>query len=224
MKKIGSMLLVFCILISIAPQNVWASNRIKVGRVSADQSSGEIDVDFKSRVLWSRDAKVVSVKDNKGKSYRGYLTDRDDDDCEIFIYNMKYGRTYKIKISGIRKMGSVSDQTITIKVKVPARKKSAIVKKVKYESDDDDGRVEYTVSFDFKYDVRHKRKSYVLIKDSAGKAYSSKTSYVDWDDDECEVHLTEGLTAGVYSYEINYVKPVGFRKFFDVKGSFTVLP
>ena len=37
--------------------------------------------------------KDVSVKDNKGKSYEDYLTDKDDGDCGIFIRNMKYGRT-----------------------------------------------------------------------------------------------------------------------------------
>lgn len=222
MKKIGSILLVFCILISIAPQTMWASDRIKVGRVSVDDSYGIIDVDFISRVIWSSDAKVVSVKDNKGKSYKGYLVDKDDDDCEIFIQNMKYGRTYRIQISGIMKPGS-SYRTITIKVKVPARKKNIVVKKVKYESDYDDGRMEYTVSFDFKYDIRHKRNSYILIQDSNGKAYSSKTSYVDWDDDECEVHLSEGLTSGkTYTYEIKSVKPVEAKEFSSLKGIFTV--
>lgn len=222
MKKIGSILLVFCILISIAPQTMWASDHIKVGRISADDSYGIIDVDFISRVMWSSDAKVVSVKDNKGKSYKGYLTDKDDDDCEIFIYNMKYGRTYRIQISGIMKPGS-SYRTITIKAKVPARKKNIVVKKVKYESDYDDGRMEYTVNFDFKYDIRHKRSSYVLLQDSNGKAYSSKTSYVDWDDDECEVHLSEGLTSGkTYTYEIKTVKPMGAKKFSSLKGIFTV--
>lgn len=222
MKKISSILIVFCILISIAPQNALASDRIKLGRISVDHSDGEVDVDFISRVTWSYDARVVSVKDNKGKSYRGYLTDRDDDDCEIFIHKMKYGRTYKIRISGIKKLGSLSYKTITVKVKVPARKKSVAVKKVEYDSDYDDGRMEYTVSIDFKHDIRHKRNSYVLIRDLAGKAYSSKSSYVDWDDDECEVQLWGGLTAGkTYTYEIGRVKPIGARKYSNIKGIFT---
>ena len=205
------------------PTQGSSSQKVMVAKVSvSDDNDSEIDVKFASKVLWKRNAKVVSVKDNKGRSYKGYLTDKDDDDCEIYIHNMRYGRTYKIKISGIKAIGASAYKTITITAKIPSQHKSLSVKKVEYEEDFDDGRMEYTVTFDFNKKILHRADSYVLITDSAGIALSSSSSYVEWDDDECEIHLSSGLSRGsVYHYQIVHVKAVGSGYYTTLKGSFT---
>lgn len=205
------------------PSKKSSSDRIKISKVSVDDdASGEIDVRFANKVTWKKTAKVTSVKDNKGKSYKGYLTDKDDDDCEIFIANMKYNRTYTIKISGVKARGASSYKTLTVKVKVPAQSNNLKVKEVEYDMDYENGSMEYTVSFEFNKDVVYKNSSYILIEDTNGKAYSSRSSYIDWDDDECEVFLSSELEVGkTYSYKIVNVKAAGADKYTTLKGNFT---
>lgn len=192
--------------------------KVQVKKVSVEDD-GEIDVDFKSKVTWSKSAKITSIKDNKGVSYKGVLKDKDDDDCEIHIKNLKYGKTYTIQISGVKAKGASSYQTITVTVKVPASSNKLTVKKVEYDEDDDDD--EYKVEFEFNKDVIKKSSSYILIKDSSGKTYSSQNSYIDWDDDECEVYLSRALTIGkTYTYEIVNVKASGENNYKTLKGTF----
>lgn len=197
------------------------SGSIKVSRVSVDAEDNEIDVKFASKVSWRHNAKVESVKDNKGKSYDGRLADTDHDDCEIYIPNLKRGRTYTIKISGVKAKGSSSYKTVTVKAKAPARRHGLSVKKAEYDEDYDNGRMEWTVSIDFNKNIQWKDSSYVIIKDMQGNAYSSKSSYVEWDDNDCEVHLLSGLNVGSsYTYEVKNVKPVGASKYVTLKGTF----
>lgn len=232
-RKICLAVMVFCMLAGIFPEQALAApkcrfsaktsgqgRKIRVKKVTYDGE--ELEVKFGMKVLWDYEADVISVKDNKGKSYDGYLVDTDDDDCEIYIENLKFGRTYKIKIDGIRVRGRGEFQTLTLSVKIPEQKKGVAVKKVEYDEDFEYGRTEWKVSFEFSRDIRHKRKSYVIVKDAAGKQYSSKASRVEWDDDECEVHLNGALKIGeVYTYEIVNIKPVKEKKFLTVKGKFT---
>lgn len=205
------------------PSQGTSSKKVTVKKVTVDDDQNEIDVKFASRVSWKSNARVKSVKDNKGKSYKGYLTDRDSDDCEIYIQNMKRGRTYTIKISGIKAKGASSYETITVKAKVPARPSGPSIKKIEYDEDYDDGRHEYTVSFDFTRDIFYKHdSSYVVIKDANGYSYASRSSYVEWDDDECEVHLSGPLTIGnTYTYKIVNIKTAGADKYTTLEGSFT---
>lgn len=208
------------IKVKVPAQKAFAKN-IKISKVSVDDAYGEVDVKFAGKVLWNGNAAVKSVKDNKGKSYQGYLTDTDDDDCEIYIENMKYGRTYQIKITGLKMRGASAFKVVTIKVKVPQHRHNIVVEKVEYDEDYEDYGMEWKVNIEFNKDVQYKNSSYVIIRDSAQKAYSSKTSYVEWDEDECEVHLNEGLKIGsVYTYEIKNVKSIGAKKFTTLKGSF----
>lgn len=209
-----------------------------------DQYATEIDVKFASKVSWKRNAKVSSVKDSQGKTYKGYLTDCDDDECEIYIRNMKYNKTYTIKISGIKARGASSYGTFTFKVKVPARNNNLAVKKVDYDVDYDDYYDDYydddyydddyddyyddyydddryQLTFDFNKDVIYKHSSYIIVKDSAGNAYSSKSSYIEWDDDECELYLNKPLKKGkTYTYQIVNVKARGAGSYVTLKGSF----
>lgn len=210
------------------------AGKVKVKKVEVDDDNddydkyqAEIEIKFASKVTWRRNAKVTSVKDAQGKSYQGYLTDRDNDECEVYIKNMKYGKTYTIKISGVKARGASSYETVTVKVKVPARTHALRVKGVEYEEDaeyydyDVEGLSPFTVEFEFNRDVFFKDSSYVIIKDSSGKKYASRTSYVEWDDDECSVHLTKRLKYGkTYRYEIVNVKAAGEKSYTTLKGSF----
>lgn len=199
-----------------------SSGNIRVARVSADDSYGEVDVKFAGKVLWNYNARVVSVKDDKGKNYRGFLADMDDDDCEIYIENMNYGRTYSIKISGIKMWGMPAFETAVITAKVPARKNALTVKQVEYEEDYERGGMEYKVKIEFDKRIERGNGSSVIIRDASGKAYSSASSFVEWDDDECEVYLSGPLSFGsTYTYEISGVKTAGSGSFSVVKGSFT---
>lgn len=204
------------------PKRKSSVSNIKISKVTVENSDGEVDVEFASKVIWKQNSKVVSVKDNKGKFYKGYLTDRDDDECEVFIENMKSGRTYKIKISGVKARGAASFQTITITAKVPAHSQNLSVKKVEYEEDYENGRMEWVVNFDFNKNVIHADDSYIIIRDAAGKTYSSENSFVKWEEDECEVYLSGALTNGQqYTYEIVNVKAVQGEQFITLNGSFT---
>ena len=204
------------------PRHKSSVSSLKISKVRVEDSDGEVDVEFASKVIWKQNPKVVSVKDNKGKSYKGYLTDRDNDECEVFIENMKSGRTYKIKISGVKARGAASFRTVTITAKVPAHSQNLSVKKVEYEEDYDDSRMEWTVSFDFNRNIMYTDNSYIIIRDAGGKAYSSENSFVKWEKDECEVYLSGALTNGQqYTYEIVNVKAAGGEQLITMNGSFT---
>lgn len=223
-KKIFTAILILCMVVTAFPVSTYAKDAVGVQKVKWDDDDHgngiEVDIDFSSRVQWKNNA-GVSVKDNKGNMYGSYLEDRDNDECEIYIENAKYGRTYTIKITGIRKRGASSYGSVTVKVKVPERDSKLSVKEISYDEDFDDGRMEYTVDIEFNKKVRYKSSSYVLIKDKNGKSYSSKDSYVDWDDDECEVELSQGLEYGkTYTYEIVNVKAKGESKYITLKGTF----
>lgn len=207
--------------------------KVKVRKVEVDEENDdqdryqtEIDIKFTSKVTWKRQAKVTSVKDSNGKSYRGILTDRDDDECEVYIKNLKYGKTYTIKISGVKARGASSYETVTVKAKVPKRTQGLRVKETEYDVDYDnhyeDGVSEYSVEFKFNKEVLFKTDSSVIITDSTGKKYSTSSSYVEWDEDECQVYLSGELDYGsAYQYEIKHVKAIGESSYTTLKGTFT---
>lgn len=221
-KKIYAAILVLCMVVTAFPVSAFAKDAVGVQKVKWDDDDHgngiEVDIDFSSRVQWKNNAEV-SVKDNKGNTYSSYLEDRDNDECEIYIENAKYGRTYTIKITGIRKRGASSYGSVTVKVKVPSSSGRLSVKKVEYDEDYDDN--EYTVEIDFNKKISSKSDSYVLIKDKNGKSYSTKNSRVKWDDDDCEVFLSKQLEYGkTYTYEIVNVKAKGASKYTTLKGTF----
>ncbi len=227
-KKLGTSSFRTLTLKVTVPSSSSGSKALKVVKVTVDEENDdydsyptEIEVSFSTRVTWKKGAKITSVKDNKRKSYKAVLTDKDDDDCEIYIKNLKYGRTYTIKISGVKAIGASSWQTLTVKAKVPAKSNKIAVKDVEYDADYDDGQPSYTIDIDFNKNVDHKSSSYVIVKDSKGKAYSSKGSYIEWGHDECEVHLSRALTKGkTYTYQIVNVKARKETKYTTLKGSF----
>ncbi len=96
-KKFLTAMLAACMVITAFPVSASARPAVKVEKVTVDTDNDdyddyktEIEVEFASKVQWKRDAKISSIKDNKGETYKGRLTDLDDDECEIYIKNIKY--------------------------------------------------------------------------------------------------------------------------------------
>lgn len=193
-----------------------------------DKYQTEIDIKFASKVVWKRGAKVVSVKDSQGKSYQGRLTDIDDDECAVYIKNLKHNRTYTIRISGIKARQAASYETISVKVTVPRLSHALRVMEAEYDTDYDDldysqdGITAFSVEFSFNKNVAYKHNSYVIVKDASGKKYSTQNSYVEWENDECQVYLSKELDYGKdYQYEIVNVKAMGETSYTTLKGTFT---
>lgn len=222
-KKLITMLLAVCMVVCALPVSVFADskklsysaktsgngNTIKLKKVTYDYEQddhddrSEIEVDFKTKVKWKAKAKVTSVKDNKGKSYKGYLTDKDNDECEISIKNLKEGRTYTIVINGIKKAGTSSYRKLTLKVKIPAAKenKTITVKKVIVDDDDD-------INVKFSSKVTWKKSAKIAsIKDNTGKTY--KGYLTDKDDDECEISIKNMKADRTYTIKISGIKAKG---------------
>lgn len=218
-KILSVRLLLVCIMVMLLPMTAFAeNNRVKVKKVEVDQDNDdrdkyntEIEINFTSRVVWRSNAKITSIKDSTGKSYTGILTDKDDDECEVYIKNLKYGRTYTIKISGVRARGASSYETITVKVKVPAQKKTpkAAVKKVEVDQDNDD-HDKYKTEIEIKFASRVNWSSYAKITsvtDSTGKSYTGFLN--DLDDDECEVYIRNLKYGRTYTIKISGVRAKG---------------
>lgn len=244
-KSFAALIMFMCLLVTAVPVTVSAKdmklafnaetsgtgNAIQVRSVEYDSSDtkngmAELEVKFSTRVQWKKSSAVTSIKDNTGNTYDGWIKDRDDDDCEIAIENLKAGRTYTIKIKGIKVRGTNGYRTLTLSgVKIPKGSSELRVESVEYDEDYDDdydyGETAYKVEFSFNKDIVMKNSSYIIIKDSSGKKYSTKSSYVECDDDECEVYLSKALKYGKsYQYEIHNIKPAG-GKYTSLKGSFT---
>ena len=210
------------------------NQKVKVRKVQVDDDNDdfdkyqtEIDIKFTSKVVWKRGAKVVSVKDSQGKSYQGRLTDIDNDECEVYIKNLKHHKTYTIRISGIEARGASSYETISVKVTVPRLSHALRVKEAEYDIDYDDsdyfqdGITAFSVEFSFNKNAAYRRNSYIIVKDTSGKKYSTRNSYVEWDGDDCQVYLSKELEYGkVYQYEIVNVKAIGETSYTTLKGTF----
>ncbi len=221
-------LLMICLLSCALPQSALADsarlkfsaktsgsgNKIKVKRVTYDKDTdyvdwnygrpAEIEVDFSSRVTWKRGAKVT-VKDNKGKTYHAFLTDKDSDECDINIFKLKEGRTYTITINGIKRRGTTGYRKLTIKVTVPAPKpKSQKVKVKKIEIDDEDNEIE--ISFASKVDWKRNAKI-SSIKDNTGK--TCKGYLIDIDDDECEIYIPNMKYGRTYTIQLSGIRARG---------------
>ncbi len=208
-----------------------SGNAIKVRNVEMDSDNdsykNEIELNFSTKVQYRSNFKVASVKDNKGASYSAKITDRDSDECDIYIKNLKKGRTYTIKLTGIKKARTSSYRTFTVKVTVPSSKTSTAsnkglrVREVSVDMPDWDDYDKGSVSFDFNKNVSFKSNAYVIIKDSNGRQMSTKNSWLETEHDECEVQLNRKLTQGrKYTYSIVGVKVRGASSYTTINGSF----
>lgn len=225
-KQFFSILLVLCMFIIALPENTFAKsiklentvstsgkdNAIKVKSISYEldkNGNPELDVDFISYVTWKKTAHISSVTDNKGASYDGYFTDKDSDDCEICIPNLKEGRTYKIVISGIKKLGTESYRNLTLKVKVPSINSTSDkvkVKKVSVDMDNDDYDKYMTeIDIEFASKVNWKKSAKVTsVVDDKGKSY--KGYLTEKDSNDCEVYIKNIKYGKIYTIKISGIK------------------
>lgn len=157
-KSFAALIMFMCLLVTAVPVTVSAKdmklafnaetsgtgNAIQVRSVEYDSSDtkngmAELEVKFSTRVQWKKSSAVTSIKDNTGNTYDGWIKDRDDDDCEIAIENLKAGRTYTIKIKGIKVRGTNGYRTLTLSgVKIPKGSSELRVESVEYDEDYDD--------------------------------------------------------------------------------------
>lgn len=239
-SKLLFTLLMMCILACVLPQSALADsarlkfsaktsgskNTIKVKRVKYDKETdyadwnygcpSEIEIDFSCRVSWKRNAKVT-VKDNKGKTYRAYLRDKDSDECDIDIFHLKEGCTYTITINGVKKRGTASYRKLTVKVTVPAQKATPKKVKIKKIEADDDGKVE----IDFATKVSWSRNAKVTsVKDNTGRTY--KGYLIERDDDDCEIYIPGMKYGRTYTVQISGIRAKGASSYGTVSAKFTL--
>ncbi len=142
---------------------------------------GTVEVEFAKDVKYKK-AKVT-VKDNKGKSYKASITKKDSDDLKFKINKAKKNRTYTFKIKGVKNKGTKKFVTVAGKVKAPKKAVAAKTligkeeaksiafqdagvaeadaKAVRVEFDYDDGIAVYEVEFrtadaKYEYDIAGK--------------------------------------------------------------------
>lgn len=82
------------------------------------KGNGRVEVDFHGDVRYKR--VKITVKDTKGKKYKVKSIRKDDDDIKFTIKNFKKGRTYRITIKGVKRVGTAKYGKVKGKVKIPA--------------------------------------------------------------------------------------------------------
>ena len=110
MKRTVSGILIMAMAMSMAfTLNVSQANAVSkpiIQEVEYDREDREISVEFYGRVKWKKRANIkVAVTDMKGKKYTARLRSYDSDDCDIYVKGIKIGKKYKVKISGVKKVG-----------------------------------------------------------------------------------------------------------------------
>ena len=83
--------------------------------VQFDSRSSEVEIEFQDDVEW-KDPSVTFKR--KGKTYRGKIIDKEDDEIIVKCRKLKYGKTYKYTIRGIRLEGM--GEYVTLKGKFRA--------------------------------------------------------------------------------------------------------
>lgn len=86
-----------------------------VESVQFDSRSSEVEIEFQDDVEW-KDPSVTFKR--KGKTYRGKIIDKEDDEIIVKCRKLKYGKTYKYTIRGIRLEGM--GEYVTLKGKFRA--------------------------------------------------------------------------------------------------------
>lgn len=213
MKRIVAVLSCFALLLGLcaaAPAAVAATSTAKPQIEKVEyEGNGRVEVDFAGKVAWKNPK--VAVKDNTGKKYTATIRERDNDELDFVIANVKAGKSYTFTISGIRARGAAGTTKVTGEVQVPSAQKVRI-KKTTYKGG---GRVEV----DFAGKVRYRNLS-VTVQDSAGKTYTAKVT--DRDSDELDFKVANLAAGKNYTYTISGVKVrTGGADYGSVSGKFS---
>ncbi len=93
-----------------APRHAAARvvERLAIESVKYSRKSEKLEVEFNSKVQYSKHLRVV-VKDSRGNVLKTGKIDRDSDDIEFRISGLKRGRTYTVVVYGVRVRGSDGD-------------------------------------------------------------------------------------------------------------------
>lgn len=184
------------------------SSSVKVKKAKLDWEDRELSIDFNKDVYL--DNARITVKDSSGKSYKANIVDWDDDELEVHMPNLKAGKKYTYKVTGIVAYGASKAASVSGSFSTPAST-SARVTDVEYDWDDEELSIEFNKSVDLS-------RAKIIVKDSSGKSY--KAIVIDWDRDEIEARVP-GLKIGKkYTFSVSGIKLNGVSK--TVKGSFRV--
>ncbi|BBF43725.1 hypothetical protein lbkm_2413 [Lachnospiraceae bacterium KM106-2] len=160
-----------------------------------DDSDDDIEIDFSSKIRLKSSAKAT-VKDSSNKTYKTYIEDRDNNEIDLDVSNLKAGKKYTVTITGIKKSSASKYGTLTLTFSIP-KASTALVKEVDYDIDDKE------VTFDFRRNVSYKNAKVIITNTSSTKTYTTKIT--EKDNDELSVRVS-GLTKGnTYKYKITGV-------------------
>ena len=89
------------------------------------KGKGRVEVDFYGNVSYKK--MKITVKDNKGKSYKVSKVRRDSDEVKFTIKKYKTGRTYRVTVKGVKIRGTKSYGKATAKLKIPKSAKGKAI-------------------------------------------------------------------------------------------------
>lgn len=227
MKKTAAIACAFmtgCILCSTTP--VQAANatftastkdtsKITVEEVEYDlvDRYDAIEFDFLTGIQLKRSA-TVTVKDNSGNKYNAKISDHVYDDISLDVTGLKAGKTYTVKIKGIKQSSASKYGTLTVQFSIP-KATGLKVREVDFDHDDRE------LSFEFNKNVNYNNVKVVITNTSGTKTYS--TQMVEKDKDELTVRVN-GLSVGKsYKYKITGVKAAGSSTNKTLTGSFVAI-
>lgn len=81
-----------------------AAGKITIDEIDYDKTDREVEIDFVGRVQWK--SPTVKITDSNGKNYVTRIIEKDSEGIEIKVNKLTTGKTYKYKITGIRKYGT----------------------------------------------------------------------------------------------------------------------
>ena len=178
-----------------------------------DYNDQGFEVDLDTLVNWKSDASVT-IRDGKDTKYKAYITEKDSDDFEIYVPKLKVGKTYTIKVKGIKSIDSNKYGTLIIKARIPKSATKCIVEDVDYDYDDKE------LSIDFKGNVTYHSPKVTITNESGTKTFSSKI--IERDNDECTIYVSGLKVGSTYRFKLTGVKAEGATKTTTVEGTFTV--
>ena len=88
-----------------------AAGKIVIEDIEYDKYDKEVEFDFETRVQWYN-AKVT-ITDSNGKNYVTAINGKDRDSLDVEVKGLKEGKTYKYKITGVRKYGTKDYRTLS---------------------------------------------------------------------------------------------------------------